>query len=176
MRRTLTLAVAALMAVSLMAIPVSAKGDKAPAGTTIAQITQMPGFSTLNFALNATGLIDVLDGKGQYTVFAPTDAAFTALEEANPGITAYLVANPDVLTDVLLYHVTDGRRWSNSVINVNNSKSIEMLNGGYVWANPNASLSDSDSLGIESPDASIASANINASNGVVHVITQVLIP
>ena len=176
MRRIMTVALAALLAIALLAAPVSAKGEKAPAGPTITEITEMPGFSTLNFALTATGLDEVLDGKGQYTVFAPTDAAFAALEAANPGTIAFLVANPDVLTDVLLYHVTDGRRWSNSVINANNSKAIEMLNGGYVWANPNLSLTDSDSLGLGSPDAGIAAANINASNGVVHVINQVLIP
>lgn len=176
MRRTLTLALAALLAVSLLAAPVSAKGDKAPAGPTIAEITEMDGFSTLNFALTATGLYDVLDGSGQYTVFAPTDEAFAALETANPGITAYLVANPDVLTEVLLYHVTDGRRWSNSVVNKNNAKAIEMLNGGYIWANPDLTITDGDSPGLDSPDAGITAADVNASNGVVHVITQVLIP
>jgi uncharacterized surface protein with fasciclin (FAS1) repeats len=176
MRRILTLALAALLAIALLAAPVSAKGDKAPAGDTIAEITDGSGFSTLNFALRATGLYDVLDGKGQYTVFAPTDAAFAALENANPGTIAYLVDNPDVLTEVLLYHVTDGRRWSNSVFNANNSKAIKMLNGGYVWANPGLSLADNDSLSLGSPDAGIESPNINASNGVVHVINQVLIP
>jgi uncharacterized surface protein with fasciclin (FAS1) repeats len=174
----MTVAMAALLAIALLAAPVSAKGDKAPAGPTIAEISEGDAFTTLNFALNATGLYDVLDGKGQYTVFAPTDAAFDALEAANPGITGFLVANPDVLTEVLLYHVTDGRRWSNSVFNANNSKGIEMLNGDYVWANPNLSLTDIDSLGLDSPDAGIVAPlfDINASNGVVHVIDQVLIP
>ncbi len=176
MRRTLILALAALLAIGLLAAPVSAKGAKAPAGPTIAEITESPGFSTLNFALNATGLYDVLDGSGQYTVFAPTDAAFAALEAANPGITAFLVANPDLLTDVLLYHVTDGRRWSNSVVNRNNSKPIEMLNGGYVWSNPAGTITDADSFAMNSPDAAIVAADINASNGVVHVIDAVLIP
>ncbi|MDR9451590.1 MAG: fasciclin domain-containing protein [Acidimicrobiia bacterium] len=180
MRRTLTVAMAALLAIALLAAPVSAKGDKAPAGPTIAEITDGEGFATLNFALKAAGLYDVLDGKGQYTVFAPTDDAFAALEAENPGTIAYLVANPDVLTEVLLYHVTEGRRWSNSVFNANNSKAIEMLNGGYVWANPNLSLTDNDSLGLESPDANVVvdppMFNINAGNGVIHVIDQVLIP
>jgi uncharacterized surface protein with fasciclin (FAS1) repeats len=172
----MTLALAALLAIALLAAPVSAKGDKAPAGTTIAKITDGDGFGTLNSVLRATGLYDVLDGKGQYTVFAPTDAAFAELEDKNPGITETLLKNPDLLTEVLLYHVTEGRRWSNSVFNQNNSKPINMLSGGYVWSNPNLTLSDNDSLGIDSPDAGIVDANIGASNGVIHVIDQVLIP
>ena len=183
MRRIMTLALAALLAIALMAAPVSAKGDKAPSDATIVEtaiaVNAKTGeFSTLIFALSATGLDKVLDGKGQYTVFAPTDAAFAALEEENPGITAQLLDDSDLLTEVLLYHVTEGRRWSNSVFNKNNSKAITMLNGGYVWSNPNLTLSDNDSLGIDSPNAGIVAPlfDISASNGVIHVIDQVLIP
>lgn len=174
MRRIMTLALAALLAIALLAAPVAAKGDKAPSDATIVDIAEDSGeFSTLIFALSETGLDKVLDGKGQYTVFAPTDAAFAALPD---GTLDYLVANPDVLTEVLLYHVTEGRRWSNSVFNANNQKPVTMLNGGYVLANPGFSLTDSDSLGLGSSDAKIVGANLSASNGVIHVINQVLIP
>ena len=181
MRRIMTLALAALLAIALLAAPVAAKGDKAPSDATIVEtalaVNKASGeFTTLIAALTATGLDAVLDGKGQYTVFAPTDAAFAALETENPGITKQLLASPDLLTEVLLYHVTEGRRWSNSVLNKNNSKPITMLNGGYVWSNSDLTLTDSDSLGLGSPDANIVGANISASNGVIHVIDQVLIP
>ena len=178
MRRIVTLALAALLAIALLAAPVAAKGDKAPSDATIVEtaieVNKASGeFSTLIAALQAADLVDALNGKGQYTVFAPTDAAFAALPD---GTLDYLVANPDVLTEVLLYHVTEGRRWSNSVFNKNNSKPITMLNGGSVESNPGLSLSDNDSLGLDSPDAVVVGANISASNGVIHVIDQVLIP
>lgn len=185
MRRIMTLALAALLAIALLAAPVSAKGDKAPSDATIVEtalaVNAASGeFSTLIAALDAADLVGALNGKGQYTVFAPTDAAFAALEAANPGITAQLLADTDLLTEVLLYHVTEGRRWSNSVFNKNNTKAIEMLNGGYVWSSPGLSLTDSDSLNLGSADANIVVDpplyDISASNGVIHVIDQVLIP
>jgi uncharacterized surface protein with fasciclin (FAS1) repeats len=114
-----------------------------------------------------------LNNGGQFTVFAPTDDAFAALPD---GTLEFLIANPEVLKSVLLYHVTDGRRWSNSLVNKNNPKSVEMLSGGYVHVTPMSKVVDMDSLGLMSPDATIVLANINASNGVVHVIDEVLIP
>jgi uncharacterized surface protein with fasciclin (FAS1) repeats len=172
----MTLALAALLAIALLAAPVSAKGDKAPSNATIVEtaleVNDDSGeFSTLIAALVEADLVDALNGKGQYTVFAPTDAAFKEL-----GLNKDNIGEVDGLADILLYHVTEGRRWSNSVFNNNNSKPITMLNGGYVWSNPGLTLTDSDSLGLGSSDAKIVGANLSASNGVIHVINQVLIP
>jgi uncharacterized surface protein with fasciclin (FAS1) repeats len=174
----LSLFAALLFVFALVLAPAAeARGDKAPGGSTIYEIaSSSPDFTILTFALEATGLDVALNGSGQYTVFAPNDAAFAALEAANPGITALLIANPDVLASVLLYHVTDGRRWSNSLVNRNNPKQVEMLSGGFITVNPNATITDTDSLGLDSPDAAIIAANISASNGVIHVISEVLIP
>ncbi len=175
MRRTMTVAMAALLAIALLAAPVSAKGSKAPSGDSIVDIAlavnaKTGEFSTLIAALGSANLVDALDGKGQYTVFAPTDEAFAEL-----GLNAGNVGSVPGLADILLYHVTEGRRWSNSVFNANNSKAIEMLNGGYVWANPDLSLTDGSAA---TGDARIVAPlfNLSASNGVVHVIDSVLIP
>ena len=176
-RKHILLVLVIVLALGVMAIPAFAKGDKAPGDATIYEIAKgSEDFETLTFALEATGLDAALDNGGQFTVFAPTDDAFAALEAANPGITEYLVNNPDVLESVLLYHVTEGRRWSNSVVNKNNPKDVEMLSGGYITVTPEGTIMDMNSLGLVSPDATIVAPNVNASNGVIHVIDDVLIP
>ena len=177
-RHTLFMALFVALVFALSPTLAQAGGpEKAPGDQTIYEIASgNSNFDTLAFALEATGLDVVLDGEDQFTVFAPTDAAFAALEAANPGITAQLVSNPDLLRSVLLYHATDGRRYSNSVVNPNNAKQVTMLSGGMITVTPGAMIIDADSLGLGSPNASIISANISASNGVIHVIDQVLIP
>jgi len=177
LRKHILLVLVIVLALGLMAIPALAKGDKAPGDATIYEIaSSSPDFSTLVFALEATGLDATLDNGGQLTVFAPTNEAFDKLEEANPGTIDFLVDNPDVLETVLLYHVTDGRRWSNSLVNKNNTKDVEMLSGGYITVTPAGTVVDMDSLNLMSPDAAIVDPNLSASNGVIHVINEVLIP
>lgn len=129
-------------------------------------------------------VVKLLTGEDKLTLFAPTDAAFRdflGVEQPGEGesepsgeIFPCAAVPPAVLFDVLAYHVTDGRRFSNSVFNKNNSKMIEMLNGQYVISNPNLTLNDNagQTIGIPSLDF----VNINASNGVIHVIDTVLLP
>jgi len=161
-----------------------AKGPKAPAEDSIAAIVtalataENPAdreFTVLYSLLGATGLATVLDEGGQFTVFAPTDAAFAPLLAAGAldGLTTAQVAN------VLLYHVTDGRRWSNSVVNRSNSKSIEMLNEEFIFVQPDKSIMDTNDINdmvLLLDDAKIDTPNVNASNGVIHIIDQVLLP
>jgi uncharacterized surface protein with fasciclin (FAS1) repeats len=167
----------------LMMIPAlaMAKGAKAPGDATIYQIAKDNGsFTILVALLEQTGLDVALDGKGQYTVFAPTDAAFgdliAALTAANVDVEALLSDN-DFVTDVLLYHVTGGRRFSNSVVKSSEPKAIEMLNGGIVISNPEATLTDTNVL---TNDAGLlvdeGLINLSAKNGVIHVIDAVLVP
>jgi len=129
-------------------------------------------------------IVNLLSGSAKYTLFAPTDAAFEALipalidldllPEGTPVEPASLcLLDSAVLGDVLSYHVTDGRRFSNSVFNRKSTKMLEMLNGQYVVTNPNFTLNDNagQTIGVVAP-----LVNINASNGVIHVIDKVLLP
>lgn len=144
----------------------SARARKgASAEKTIVEIAEASDdFEILVAALEETGLDAVLDSNDdQYTVFAPTDAAFEALLD-DLGITAGdLLNNPD-LEDILLYHVTEGRRYASSVVN---APEIEMLNGGTVAV---------DGTELNDGQADIVATDIEASNGVIHVIDGVLLP
>lgn len=121
-------------------------------------------FTTLVAALQATGLDEVLRTEGPFTVFAPTDDAFAALGEDT--INA-LLADPDLLTDILLYHVKDAREYkSNRLINRNG---LTMANGKWL----NFSVRNGN---LFVGNAQVTIANVQASNGVIHVIDAVLIP
>jgi uncharacterized surface protein with fasciclin (FAS1) repeats len=124
-------------------------------------------------------VVDLLTGDDKKTLFAPTDDAFEQLQltlgvpedELDPEATCAL--GDDVVLNVLAYHVTDGRRFSNSIFNRNRPKPVEMLNGESITANPDLTITDvaGQSIGVV-PDF----VNINASNGVIHVIDTVMLP
>ena len=132
-------------------------------------------------------VVDILTGEDKVTLFAPTDAAFDVLELDESNIcdafnTGEIDApTPDDLLTILAYHVTDGRRFSNSVFNRNNAKEIEMLAGGSIFTAPDLSISDNQERG-DGPDQRppiglvMDYITINASNGVIHVIDAVLLP
>jgi uncharacterized surface protein with fasciclin (FAS1) repeats len=119
----------------------------------------------------------LLTGGDKYTLFAPTDAAFIALQGelgiSEPAPEATCALPREVLFDVLAYHVVEGRRFSNSLFNRNVVRSIEMLNGQYILTNPNLTINDNagQTVGVIGD-----LANINAGNGVIHVIDTVLLP
>ncbi len=121
-------------------------------------------FGTLVTALKAADLVETLSGKGPFTVFAPTDAAFAKLPA---GTIDFLLANKDKLTEVLVYHVVDGKRSPKSLVAERFPKT---LLGKEVEVRGNAYrvLSINDSLVIGKP--------IQASNGIIYVIDSVLIP
>jgi len=122
------------------------------------------------------GLVNLfLNGKDQYTVFAPTDDAFHNLYNAldpdgTSGIKSIRDLPADLVLNVLLYHVTDGRRASNSVVPKKNNKTIETLLGQTFSVDSTKMITAGNS------SAMIIAADISASNGVIHVIDSVLIP
>ncbi len=126
-------------------------------------------FSILIAALQAAdpAVITALDGKGQYTVFAPTDAAFVALL-GELGLTAgELLSNPALVTEVLLYHVAPGNRDSGDVIG---SDRIRTLQGGFLFQDGGV-LTDANGR-----TSNIIAVDFFADNGVVHVIDTVVLP
>ncbi|EGN75453.1 secreted/surface protein [Idiomarina sp. A28L] len=141
--------------------------DKAEKKGTIAEIAANNGsFGTLVAALDAADLVDVLNGEGPFTVFAPTDEAFAALPA---GTVESLLepANRDQLIAILTYHVVSGKVMSADLAG-------QQLNADTVEG---SSLNiDATGYGVKVNDASVVTADIEADNGVIHVIDKVLIP
>jgi uncharacterized surface protein with fasciclin (FAS1) repeats len=128
-------------------------------------------FDTVIQALICTGLAGELAGRRQYTVFAPTDGAFAALGLNETNIcTAF---NNAVLKNILLYHVSPGRRLAADVLEGSN---VRMMNKSFTYPfldGNSAYLRDNSDL---TADAEIIVTDVTASNGVIHVINQVLLP
>ena len=123
------------------------------------------GFDTLVAAVQAADLVDTLKGDGPFTVFAPTDEAFAALPE---GTVASLLEpeNRDQLVAVLTYHVIPGKVMSADI--AGETLSPETVQGSTV---------DIDATdGVTIDGASVVQADIEASNGVIHVIDAVILP
>jgi uncharacterized surface protein with fasciclin (FAS1) repeats len=123
-------------------------------------------FSTLVAAVTEAGLAETLAERGPFTVFAPTNAAFEAAFEAL-GISAEdLLADQELLTEILLYHVTLGALDAEAVTG---RSSLPMLNGDV------ASIEIRDGNAYID-DAQIVATDVEASNGIVHVIDAVILP
>jgi uncharacterized surface protein with fasciclin (FAS1) repeats len=151
-------------------------GAPAPGKDPIAKIAIDAGFSELVSALTYvdgelnTGLVNLfLNGKDQYTVFAPTNAAFQNLYSAL-GITKISDLPATLVKDVLLYHVVEGRRAANSVLPRRGTKTITTLLTSTFTVNP---LGQITAIG---NTANISTPNISASNGIIHVIDAVILP
>jgi transforming growth factor-beta-induced protein len=151
-------------------LPPSITGANAPAQPNIVEIAVNDGrFTTLVAAVQAAGLVNALSGGQELTVFAPTDAAFTALLN-ELGLTAdQLLANTDLLTTVLTYHVVPGEVPAAAIINAG-SVSAPTLNGATIQAQA------SGGGVLLNGNTNVIIADIDASNGIVHVIDKVLLP
>jgi uncharacterized surface protein with fasciclin (FAS1) repeats len=119
-------------------------------------------FTTLLAAVDAAGLGATLAEGGPFTVFAPSDAAFAALPD---GTVESLLADPAALTDVLTYHVVAGRVTAADAAGLSSATTVQ-----------GSDLSVSSNGGIHVGDASVVTADIEASNGIIHVIDRVLLP
>jgi uncharacterized surface protein with fasciclin (FAS1) repeats len=159
--------VALATAALTIAVPASAQyssdADGSGSDKTIVETAVAAGsFETLVAAVKAAGLVDVLSGEGPFTVFAPTDEAFAKLPD---GTIEALLADKEKLTAVLTYHVVPGKVKAKDVMKVTSAKTVQ-----------GKALTFDTSNGVKVDNATVIKADVEASNGVIHVIDTVLIP
>ncbi len=119
-------------------------------------------FNTLATALTEAGLIDTLKGDGPFTVFAPSDDAFAKIPaDQLKGI----LADKEMLTSILTYHVVAGQVMAADVVKLNSATTVQ---------GSDVAISTND--GVKVNDANVVKTDIVTSNGVIHVIDTVLIP
>lgn len=153
----------------LLVAPAQAQDTEEDDAPTIVEVAQQAdGFNTLVQALQSAELVGALQGEGPFTVFAPTDEAFAALPE---GTLESLLQpeNQGQLQAILQYHVVSGKAMASDVVGMN---SAETLQGQSVQIQVNdgtVTLTGQNS-------ATVVQTDIEASNGVIHVIDTVLLP
>lgn len=123
-------------------------------------------FKTLAAALEAAGLVDALTGEGPFTVFAPTDEAFAKLP-AGTVESLLKPENKEKLKAILLYHVVSGNVTAKQVVKLD-GRTVKTLEGG--------SIKVGTMQGVTVDNARVTKTDIQASNGVIHVIDTVLMP
>ena len=120
-------------------------------------------FNTLAKALTETGLVETLKADGPYTVFAPTDEAFAKLPK---GTIEALLKDKEALKKILLYHVVSGKVTSKEVVKLNKAETLEGQNVKIKVIDGSVMINNSK----------VTTADVMASNGVIHIIDTVLIP
>ncbi len=165
------ISIVAALAVALLAVgaatatagPATTAGAKVGEKNLVQTAVAAGQFKTLASLLTKAGLAGTLEGKGPFTVFAPTDAAFAKVPKST---LAALAKNKAKLRAVLLYHVVKGKVTAAQAMKLNSAKTLEgkslsiRVSGGKVIVG----------------GATVIKANVIASNGVIHVINKVLIP
>src|SRR5919202_2093014 len=119
-------------------------------------------FNTLVAAVKAAGLVDTLKSPGPFTVFAPTDEAFAKLPE---GTVDSLLKDIPQLTKILTYHVVSGKVLSSDVVKLDKATTVE-----------GSDVKIDASNGVKVNDATVVTPDVEADNGVIHVIDSVLLP
>ncbi len=158
--------VSLVIAAAIVAAPLAATAggmDKTAKKDIVDTAVAAGSFTTLATALEAAGLVDTLKGPGPFTVFAPTDAAFAKLPE---GTVEGLLKDKAKLTAILTYHVVAGKVEAKDVVKLDSAKT---LNGQSVTIKVMG-----DTVNVDT--ATVTAADIQASNGVIHVIDTVLMP
>ncbi len=170
MRKIFSLAMAFILLAIAASFSTARAQDKKP--PTIAEIAaSSPDFSTLLAAVKAAGLDATLAdaGAGPFTVFAPTNAAFETLLKDLNTTADKLLADKETLTAVLLYHVVPGKINSSTVASLNGAKVATGLWNEVVTIN----VKDGK---VAINDSNVTKVDVDASNGIVHVIDKVLLP
>lgn len=148
---------------SMMTSQQSSIASSSSSSTCVGIAESDSNFSTLVTAIQAAGLTNTLSGTGPFTIFAPTNAAFSNLPA---GVLNYLLSNKTALTQVLEYHVVSGDLNASQVISTSNLTTLE---GGSLQV---TDVNSTVKVGI----ATVTQPNVQCSNGVIHVINTVLVP
>ena len=174
MKRTILLSVAAVALVVSACSTTAATPSPAPAtaprpwpprwATSSTVATEAGAFKTLLEAATAAGLVETLQGEGPFTVFAPTDEAFAALPA---GTLEGLLKDPEALKQILLYHVVSGKVTADQVVGLTTADSV---------AGPAIKIAVKDGKVMLNDSATVVTTDVEASNGIIHVIDQVILP
>jgi uncharacterized surface protein with fasciclin (FAS1) repeats len=175
-RRLIATLTAGALALGIIAAPVAAGGPKGDSIVDVAIAVNSSGpyageFDILIAALLAAdpSIIAKLDGNGQFTVFAPTDDAFVNLLDILDVSAGDLLGNEALLNTVLTYHVARGERDSSDVLGASR---IRTLNGAFIRQSGGELIDRSAAT----PNAGFVVTDVEAANGIIHVIDQVLVP
>jgi uncharacterized surface protein with fasciclin (FAS1) repeats len=153
----------ALIVVCALALPVSAAGAAAPSQNIVETAAGSKQFSTLVSLVKKAGLVKTLSGSTDYTVFAPTNAAFAKVPKKTLNM---LLENKSLLRKVLLYHVLPGKVPASKVLKTESAKTAEGAEVQFSVRGKSAFVNESK----------IVKTDIGCSNGIIHVINAVLIP
>ncbi len=155
-------ALATALLAFVVTLPAQAGTPKASLPDVVDTAVAAGGFTTLATALQAAGLVETLKGEGPFTIFAPTDEAFAKLPA---GTLEALLKDKQRLVAVLTYHVVPGRVMASDVLKMTAAKTVQ---GG--------SLTIHADKGVSVDGANVVKTDIQAGNGVIHVIDAVLLP
>jgi uncharacterized surface protein with fasciclin (FAS1) repeats len=161
-------AIATSIILGLFAFTATASAEKEEAAkkTIVETAVSAGSFKTLAAALTAAGLVDALNGEGPFTVFAPTDEAFAKLPEGTVE-TLLKPENKDKLIDILTYHVVSGKVMAKTAVTLDKATALNKKEIALAVKGEALTLNDS---------AKVVTADIDCSNGVIHVIDTVILP
>jgi uncharacterized surface protein with fasciclin (FAS1) repeats len=164
MKRFLFLSMVLVLAASPAVAGSCGSGSAKVASADIVDTASSAGsFNTLIAAAQAAGLVETLQSDGPFTVFAPTDEAFAKLPE---GTVESLLADPEALREILLYHVVPGKVLAADVVTLSSATTAQGSDVYIVVADG----------GVRVNDANVVQTDIETSNGVIHVIDAVILP
>ncbi len=152
-----------IAAATIAVIPFAQAGSYGNKPDIVDTAVESGSFNTLVTAVKEAGLVETLKGEGPFTVFAPTDEAFAKIPADD--LTA-LLADKEALTRVLTYHVVPGKVMASDVAALSSAKSVE---GGTIAITNGGG-------GVRVDNANVVQTDIEASNGVIHVIDSVIMP
>jgi uncharacterized surface protein with fasciclin (FAS1) repeats len=163
MKREIVLATVLMLAAAPVLAGSCGGGSHSHTANIVDTAVSAGDFNTLVAAAKAAGLVETLQGEGPYTVFAPTDEAFAKLPE---GTVESLLEYPDQLREILLYHVVPGKVMAADVVGLNRATTAQGSDIRIAVAEGRVRVNQ----------ANVVKTDIETSNGVIHVIDEVILP